>query len=279
MAIDMNTKVPDHSLVNCTVNLSCYAGFNDHIDQQDVNQTPGNGRCQQHPVHRRYRTSIISSDIFENARCRRCLGDIVNQLETTVTNQDGIDNDCEKLIELIHDEMDRNLDYKDYTPGMKERKKRSKPYWDDEVAKLWKNARDDERAYLSCNGSTTAKRTLRLKFVHSRDRFDKALRRAQRQYNARRQNYISALRTDNPREFWREIDKLGPGARVTPTDPHPHPHPPPPPPPTHPPTPTHPPPPTPPHPHPTPPPHPPNEGWWQHRYWPRQSFVKLSRQP
>ena len=223
MAIDMNTKVPDHSLVNCTVNLSCYAGFNDHIDQQDVNQTPGNGRCQQHPVHRRYRTSVISSDIFENARCRRCLGDIVNQLETTVTNQDGIDNEYEKLIELIHEEMDRNLDYKDYTPGMKKRKKRSKPYWDDEVAKLWKNARDDERTYLSCNGSTTVKRTLRLKFVHSRDRFDKALRRAQRQYNARQQNYISALRTDNPREFWREIDKLSPDARVTPPPPPPPP--------------------------------------------------------
>ena len=106
--------------------------------------------------------------------------------------------------------MDRNLDYKDYTPGMKKRKKRSKPYWDDKVAKLWKNARDDERTYLSCNGSTTVKRTLRLKFVHSRGRFDKALRRAQRQYNARQQNYISALRTDNPREFWREIDKLSP---------------------------------------------------------------------
>ena len=177
--------------------------------------TDGTIPSQQHPVHRRYRTIIILSDIFENARCRRCLGDIVNQLETTVTNQDEIDNEYEKLIELIHDEMDRNLDYKDYTPGMKKRKKRSKPYWDDEVAKMWKNARDGERAYLSCNGSTTVKRTLRLKFVHSRDRFDKVLRRAQRQYNAHQQNYISALRTDN-REFWREIDKLSPDAHVTP---------------------------------------------------------------
>ena len=78
---------------------------------------------------------------------------------------------------------------------------RSKPYWDDELATLWKNAKDDKRAYLRCNGSTTLKRTLRLKFAHSRDRFDKALRCAQQKYNVRQQDHINALRTDNPREL------------------------------------------------------------------------------
>ena len=60
---------------------------------------------QQYPVHGRYRADIIASDISENERFRRCLGDIVNQLETMVTNQDWIDNEYEKLIELIHDEL------------------------------------------------------------------------------------------------------------------------------------------------------------------------------
>ena len=37
-----------------------------------------------------------------------------------------------------------------------------------------------------------------------------ALRRAQRQYNIEQRQCIDTLRTDNPREIWNEIDKLGP---------------------------------------------------------------------
>ena len=61
------------------------------------------------------------------------------------------------------------------------------------------------------------RRELRRRFTESRDMFDKALRRAQRRYNAMQQNRISELRTDNPREFWREIDKLGPDSGHTST--------------------------------------------------------------
>ena len=37
-----------------------------------------------------------------------------------------------------------------------------------------------------------------------------ALRRAQRQFTNEQRHRIDTLRTDNPREFWNEIDKLGP---------------------------------------------------------------------
>jgi len=46
--------------------------------------------------------------------------------------------------------------------------------------------------------------------VSNRREFDKKLRQAERQYQAVQRNKIKRLNTRNPKEFWREVNKLGP---------------------------------------------------------------------
>ena len=152
ITLDMNTKIPDHSLVNCNLNLSRYEDFHEYMINGETHGT-GNGRYStHHPVHRRYRVSILPRDLFDNERSRRCLGDIITRLHTAARDQDHIDTAYQELIGHIHTEMDTNLSYKDYTPGTQKRRKRSKPYWDDELAGLWAAARDCEKSYVRCKG-------------------------------------------------------------------------------------------------------------------------------
>ena len=215
LTMDANTKIPDHSMVNCTVSMSQFYVIRES-DCRQRTTTANNGRPRIiEPVHRRYRVNILPTGLFENERSRRILSDMIDRLHTAAINQDQIDNTYQEFIDHIHSEMDCNLEYKDYTPGMQKRKKRSKPYWDDDLAAMWSHARDCERDYLKHKGCNAAQRELRMRFIESRGEFDKALRRAQRRYNAQQQERISTLRTDNPKEFWREIRKLGPGADDT----------------------------------------------------------------
>lgn len=46
--------------------------------------------------------------------------------------------------------------------------------------------------------------------MSNRREFDKKLRQAERQYQAVQRNKIKRLNTRNPKEFWREVNKLGP---------------------------------------------------------------------
>ena len=121
-----------------------------------------------------------------------------------------MDTKYDELISVIHSEIEANGMYKDVTPTMRKRKKRYKPYWNDELGQLWADARDSERQYLKSKRNAKDTRDLRCEFQHKRKIFDMALRRSQRQYTNEQRQRIDTLRTDNPREFWNEIDKLGP---------------------------------------------------------------------
>lgn len=48
------------------------------------------------------------------------------------------------------------------------------------------------------------------KFKESRKDFDKKARQAERQYNAKQRDKITSLKTNDPKTFWDEINKLGP---------------------------------------------------------------------
>ena len=136
LTMDANTKIPDHSMVNCTVSMSQFYVIRES-DCRQRTTTANNGRPRIiEPVHRRYRVNILPTGLFENERSRRILSDMIDRLHTAAINQDQIDNTYQEFIDHIHSEMDCNLEYKDYTPGMQKRKKRSKPYWDDDLAAM-----------------------------------------------------------------------------------------------------------------------------------------------
>ena len=132
-------------------------------------------------------------------------------LELNIREQNDIDTTYQELLDIIYDEMNSQLQYKDYTPGTKSRRKYSKPYWNDDLQLLWTKTRDAEKKYLKWRGDNTQRNYLRRRFLEHRKHFDKELRLTKRWDNALQRDHIQQLRTDDPKGFWDAIRKLGPG--------------------------------------------------------------------
>lgn len=64
--------------------------------------------------------------------------------------------------------------------------------------------------FLRCGGNKRTRKGLRRIFQSKRNNFDKRLRQAERQFKAALRNKVKILNTENPNEFWKEINRLGP---------------------------------------------------------------------
>ena len=125
--------------------------------------------------------------------------------------QREIDAIYTNLVDVIHSEMDNNLNYRDIRAGAKKRKRHfAKPWWSEELNKLWDNVREAENKFLRCSDNRN-KRSLRADYVSARKKFDKKLRQNERQYYAKQREDLCNFHTQNPKEFWSRIKKLGPG--------------------------------------------------------------------
>ncbi len=135
--------------------------------------------------------------------------ELVQEQELCRETQSNVDIVYNKLVTCIFNEMDRCLPK--YT-GMKSNKryKVKKPYWNDELKSLWVDMCTKEKAYLNYRGVNHIRQNLRKKFTDASSMFNKSLRRAERQYNKQLQDEIETVCTDNPRQFWEYIKKLGP---------------------------------------------------------------------
>jgi hypothetical protein len=67
-----------------------------------------------------------------------------------------------------------------------------------------------ERNFLKFKGSRLQKSQLHNEYKRSRLIFDKQLRFYERIYKRKKVMEIDALDTTNPKEFWKELKKLGP---------------------------------------------------------------------
>ncbi len=67
-----------------------------------------------------------------------------------------------------------------------------------------------EKVYLNYRGTNHVRKQLQHKFLDASTVFNKTLRRAERNYNKHVQNEIESISTENPRQFWEYIKKLGP---------------------------------------------------------------------
>ena len=72
-------------------------------------------------------------------------------------NQDTIDKIYDEFLQILHNGMDSELEYKDYSGRTKQRRRKHKPYWDDELKQLWLYAREAEKLYLRYDGGDICK--------------------------------------------------------------------------------------------------------------------------
>lgn len=202
-------RVSDHSLL---ISKWCLSGFT------SMNRTHRGTRQINRPtadvvVNRMYTIDPPVIDFLTNPRKRNALLNMCNNQLNALSTQDEVDEVYDRFVSECHAEMNEMFSYKDYKAGFEKKtnKFKAKPWWCAELDDLWKGCKDAERNFLRFKGNRAAKRQRRTEFKNCRKAFDKRLRKCERQYRAKQLHNIDQLRTENPRQFWREIRKLGPG--------------------------------------------------------------------
>lgn len=133
----------------------------------------------------------------------------ISKIESCRETQCDMDIIYGSLCEAITDEMNRKLPKYECRSTNKCYKTR-KPYWNDTLSDQWELLRQREREFLKCSGNQRVKTALRLEYIRARDNFDKSLRQAERVYRKTKSMEIESISTNNPKEFWDKINKLGP---------------------------------------------------------------------
>ena len=88
--------------------------------------------------------------------------------------------------------------------------KMKKPFWNDYLKSLWQDMCIKEKEFLKYRGPNHIKKLFRKRFTDSSSIFHKELRKAERNHNKLVQENIDSICTDNPKQFWHYIKKLGP---------------------------------------------------------------------
>ena len=93
----------------------------------------------------------------------------------------------------------------------KRSKSMAKPYWNIELQEMWDRACQHEKAWLSCKGSGACRRRLKEAYCNARKCFDRLNRKHKRQYQLQIQSELQdkLLNTNNCKDFWKDIGKLG----------------------------------------------------------------------
>ncbi len=208
--IGNRSRLPDHSLLKVKINILA----NDPGHSTDLPQhMPCESNNAQPEI--KYNVKNIPNDFFSSDESRSTLLNLINEQELAIENQNNVNRYYNDLIACIFHEMDNYLP-KLYGYGSKSKKRFriKKPYWNDNLKQLWTVMCQNEKNFLSFRGPNHIKQYLRRQFNESSTLFHRELRRAERAYNRNVRNEIESVCTDNPKQFWSYIKKLGP--RYTP---------------------------------------------------------------
>ena len=140
------------------------------------------------------------------------IADCINRIETHLNQDNNVSDAYTCLVKLIVSEMQSKLKCIQIGQGKgKTHKSRSKPFWNTELQDMWNKVYSSEKQWLKFKGSTVTKNRLRQEYCYVRNAFDNLLRKAKRNYQLSEQQSLrdKLYNTENPREFWTEIGKIG----------------------------------------------------------------------
>ncbi len=156
-----------------------------------------------HIGYNQYRT------IFTIIHYNHCITTLlIDQINLSRETQCHVDELYENLLSIIINEMREKL-----SPISKCGRRKNtpyKPYWNEELSSLWKTAHMKESLYVKYKGARRVKQSLRQGFIVARNNFDKLLRQRKRSYQRGHLLDIETCNTNDPRKFWKYIQKLGP---------------------------------------------------------------------
>jgi hypothetical protein len=152
--------------------------------------------------------SFLDSDIWRQ-KLQTFISDIDNCLSALASQRD-IDKLYDDFCQAMFNEIKENIRIKDCSKQTRKSFKYHKPFWNSELTNLWKIMRNAEKSFTRSNSNDRHKHRLKSQFLDARHAFDKCLRCTEREYYKNLANHIENINTNNPKEFWDHISKLGP---------------------------------------------------------------------
>ena len=139
---------------------------------------------------------------------------VCNEFIEIIANMDHVQQQLDwiykDLCKCIFTEMDAHLNYRDTDKTVRKRFKKYKPYWSDHLTQLWRDVAASEKAFRKSNRILYSHHSLREIYLAKQRIFDKALRDTERSYNRHIADQIEDCTTNDPKQFWDHIQRLGP---------------------------------------------------------------------
>lgn len=160
----------------------------------------------------KYDVSEIPGNFMNNDSCKQLLLTSVNALKLKGEAQDTIDNIYNDFVTCLKNEMENHLpkhtliinNHRNY-----KKPKANKPWWDTELTEKWKEQCEAERMWKKQKDKHNKK--LHNNFIGKRKEFDRLYQKKRRQWMKKEKDKLCALMSENSRNFWKQIDKIGIG--------------------------------------------------------------------
>ena len=200
-------RPPDHSILLCDIRVQKLpeSAVPVHESARQANGT----------THKRYRLNKMPADFMTSELSKQALLNVINKVECLRENQDNIDAIYSELCDTVIKEMNDCIPYSDCSKKLRKSCRPHKPYWNDELATLWKNVCEKERLFTRFRGKKRERTRLLSEYKYVQHFFEKKLRHFERVHRKQCMDDIETLTTGSPLEFWDKLNTLGPRNKKT----------------------------------------------------------------
>ena len=188
-------SIPDHSILTCNVLLP--TGQKTDIDSSL-------------PDRKVFNITNIPQTFMNQTN--ESVASKILSIEQKIKDTEEIDNIYNEFENLLCTEMDTHLDFKMHhsqTHSHQNVKSKYKPYWNEELQRLWDIAYSKEKIWLSFKGNGSKRGALKSEFCAAKKSFSRSLRRYKRQHQRNEQLELLNLSDNTPQMFWKRFSKIG----------------------------------------------------------------------
>jgi len=211
-----HNKIPDHSILQLVFSPHCQ--FLEHQAQEDCTDNSHNSlplltglQSNNHRYFKRHKINDIPNDFLGSEMARQAIFSCIERIEHARSVQNDIDEMYQQFCKVYYDEMDVWFTSRNINRGAKKRFRNStKPFWSNELMNLWYKVVESENKYLASPQNSRLRQMYRTQYLNQQNLFDSCYSKAKRNFEREKRCNIERLNTENPREFWEAIKRLGP---------------------------------------------------------------------
>ena len=204
--------LPDHSILKGTFITSFYENSSQSSTQNFPNlilhqSTNASSRTKKKNLKK------MPKDFYMSTEIRQQVLFTIDRIETAESTQQEINHLWSEIKNLFSEELDNIPDVP--TSNNKKQKKlfrKSQPFWNADLAELWKVACQAEKNFTSFkvlnNSDFHRKSHLRLEFKNAQKIFDKEFRVTERNFKKQQNQDLENSAKSNPTDMWARLKKL-----------------------------------------------------------------------